>query len=460
LKNLEVKEKLDSVGCGFCLAKWTQVTLHLQTGFNHSCHHPTPHKIPLDEIQRDPRALHNTRFKKKRRREMLRGQRPSECEYCWNVEDNSNQFSDRIYKSSEPWSMPYFDQIKDSKWRDNFNPKYVEVSFSNACNFKCSYCAPAFSTTWMKEVKKYGGYPTTDNFNSIERMEQDDMVPIPLKDENPYVEAFWKWWPELYYDLDTFRITGGEPLMSKDTWKVLDFIIDNPNPNKELKLAINSNLGIDDNLVDNFIEKLKVITGEDKVKEMIVFTSVDTYGDHAEYIRNGFSNQRFWTNVNKILSQLPKVTVTVMSTYNALSPFRYNELIQNIWDLKREYQNDLRYWKHPILLDTSYLRYPTHQTVRILEDEHKELILKNAEKALYLGVPVYNRTDMAMTETETRKIKRIYDWSYSDITEEELVRDRNNFITFVDEHDRRRGTNFLKTFPELEEFYHKIKNGN
>jgi len=144
LENLEVKEKLDSVGCGFCLAKWTQVTLHLQTGFNHSCHHPTPHKIPLDEIQRDPRALHNTRFKKKRRREMLRGQRPSECEYCWNVEDNSNQFSDRIYKSSEPWSMPYFDQIKDSKWRDNFNPKYVEVSFSNACNFKCSYCAPAF----------------------------------------------------------------------------------------------------------------------------------------------------------------------------------------------------------------------------------------------------------------------------------------------------------------------------
>jgi len=307
---------------------------------------------------------------------------------------------------------------------------------------------------------RFGGYPTTDNFNSLERMEQDDMVPIPLKDENPYVEAFWKWWPELYYDLDTFRITGGEPLMSKDTWKVLDFIIDNPNPNKELKLAINSNLGIDDNLVDNFIEKLKVITGEDKVKEMIVFTSVDTIGDHAEYIRHGFSNERFWNNIHKILSQLPKVTVTVMSTYNALSPFKYNDLIENIWEVKREYQNNERYWKHPILLDTSYLRYPTHQTVRILEDEHKELILKNAEKALYLGVPVFNRTDMAMTETETRKIKRIYDWSYSDITEEELVRDRNNFITFVDEHDRRRGTNFLKTFPELEDFYHRIKNGN
>jgi len=37
---VETKEQLDSVGKGFCLAKWTQVTLQLQTGHNHSCHHP------------------------------------------------------------------------------------------------------------------------------------------------------------------------------------------------------------------------------------------------------------------------------------------------------------------------------------------------------------------------------------------------------------------------------------
>ena len=41
----ETKEKLDSIGPGMCLAKWTQVTLQLQTGHNHSCHHPRTHKI-------------------------------------------------------------------------------------------------------------------------------------------------------------------------------------------------------------------------------------------------------------------------------------------------------------------------------------------------------------------------------------------------------------------------------
>jgi len=35
----KVKEKLNQVGCGFCLAKWTQVTIHLGSGLNHSCHH-------------------------------------------------------------------------------------------------------------------------------------------------------------------------------------------------------------------------------------------------------------------------------------------------------------------------------------------------------------------------------------------------------------------------------------
>ena len=64
-----VKSKLDGVGCGFCLAKWSQVTIHLDKGLTHSCHHPSPHKIPLRELKNNPSALHNTRFKKKKRRE-------------------------------------------------------------------------------------------------------------------------------------------------------------------------------------------------------------------------------------------------------------------------------------------------------------------------------------------------------------------------------------------------------
>ena len=59
----------------------------LQTGYNHSCHHPSPHKIPEEEVKANPAALHNSKFKKEQRAKMLKGIRPDECGYCWNIED-------------------------------------------------------------------------------------------------------------------------------------------------------------------------------------------------------------------------------------------------------------------------------------------------------------------------------------------------------------------------------------
>ena len=39
----------------------------------------------------------------------------------------------------------------------------------------------------------------------------------------------------------------------------------------------------------------------------------------------------------------------------------------------------------------------------------------------------------------------------------ETLLNRSDFVKFVDEHDLRRGTNFLETFPGMTEFYHAIK---
>ncbi len=92
------KNKLNEVGCGFCLAKWTQATLHLQVGQTHSCHHPVPHQVGLSELPLNPSSLHNSVIKKRQRKTMLEGGRPEECNYCWNIEDTSTSFSDRAIK--------------------------------------------------------------------------------------------------------------------------------------------------------------------------------------------------------------------------------------------------------------------------------------------------------------------------------------------------------------------------
>jgi len=450
----EMNNKLNAIGPGMCLAKWTQTTLHLQTGHNHSCHHPKTHTISPAEIARNPSALHNTRYKKLRRKEMLSGARPEECDYCWGVEDNSDRFSDRTFKSAEMWSAPFFDEITNLDWRDDYNPKYVEVAFSNACNFKCSYCAPPFSSRWTEEIEEFGAYPTLDSFNDFKHFLHEKKMPISHKDYNPYVEAFWKWWPDLYRDLHTFRITGGEPLMSKDTWDVLDYIIDNPNPNRELKLAINSNLGVPDMLIDKLISKIQKITDENRVKEFVIFTSADGWGEQAEYIRHGLEFNRFWDNVNKILEKCPTIVLTFMSTYNALSVFSYSKFIQEVYKLKEKYGTTDRCWESACFLDTSYLRYPQHQTVQILPYQMSDLVYEQARLAEFYATPSFQHRYIGYSDVEIQKIKRTYDWMISPQDATNQMKNRYSFYQFFNEHDKRRGTDFCKTFPELEDFYH------
>ena len=109
-KNMQ--DLLNQTGPGFCLAKWSQVTMHLGNGLTHSCHHPIPHKISLEELSQNPTALHNTEHKKQQRKDMLNGKRPKECDFCWRVEDNG-EISDRALKSMQPWSSVDYDKIKE-----------------------------------------------------------------------------------------------------------------------------------------------------------------------------------------------------------------------------------------------------------------------------------------------------------------------------------------------------------
>ena len=60
------------------------------------------------------------------------------------------------------------------------------------------------------------------------------------------------------------------------------------------------------------------------------------------------------------------------------------------------------------------------------------------------------------SDVEIVKVRRIYDYFIS-IDDEDRMAHRKDFYNFFSEHDRRRGTNFEKTFPELADFYNKCK---
>jgi organic radical activating enzyme len=464
------KKKLDSVGCGFCLAKWTQVTMHLHNGTTHSCHHPEPHKVTLEELSRNPTALHNSKVKKLARKQMLENERPSECSYCWNVEDNSNSFSDRVFKSSEPWSEPFFEEVSKSDWRDNYNPKYVEVSFSNTCNFKCAYCGPEYSSKWMEEINDHGPYQLSFEYNGTKRMEERNTKPYKHSEDNPYVNSFWEWFPELYKSMDTFRITGGEPLLSKDTWKVLDFILETEQPNQNLKLSINSNLGVPDNLIDKLIDKLNKIIENDLVKEIVIFTSCDGYGIQSEYTRYGMNFEKLFNNIDKVLTALPKVTVVIMSTFNIFSVFSYESLIRKVHDFKVKHFNPLRYWSSAIILDTSYLRQPSFMSFRLLKDyitqDYFDRWIKYMKfNSTYRSLNFHqmqNVEDVGFSTQEIEKVSRLRDIFISDkkLHDNDLYQHKTDLYNFVKQYETRRGLKVEEYYPELKSFFEEISNEN
>ena len=231
-----------NLGTALCLAKWKQVSLHLPTGLNNSCYHPPLHAIPAELLADNPSALHNTPYKKEQRKIMLKQERPSECSYCWAMEDN-NKLSDRHYRSGEPWAAKDFDIIVNSNGDEDVIPSYVEVNFNHACNLACSYCSPQFSSTWQSEVTKWGGYPTSTIHNDPSHFTGRNL-PIPNSQPNPYVDAFWEWWPTLYPELEHFRMTGGEPMLDKNTYRVFDYVLANPSP--KLHLNVTSNFSVDE----------------------------------------------------------------------------------------------------------------------------------------------------------------------------------------------------------------------
>jgi len=448
IKNLflnETKKQLDEIGPGMCLAKWTQTTLHLGVGHTHSCHHPKTHIIPISEIKKNPSALHNTSAKKLARQEMMTGSRPSECHYCWNVEDSApagaEVYSDRVYKSNDSWSKPYFNKVKEVGYTGDINPAYLEVSFNYACNFKCAYCSPEISSKWMEEIKQFGPYPTSRKFNSIDHVIAQNKMPIAERDENPYVDAFWEWWPDLYPTLHTFRITGGEPLMTKHTFRVLDYIIEHPN--KDLELAINTNCVVEDKLFDKFIEKLKIIESQRLVKSVTVYTSCEAFGAKAEYIRNGLDYNKWFYNCCRILREVPTLHFAIMSTYNALSVTSYKEFLQDVLILKRNYRKPGR----EITIDIPYLDHPKFMNVGILPKSYKPMIEEQIEYMKSNQIGFFNR--VGFKETEIAKLERIQ-YLFQDTPE---VINQKDFYLFFTEHDKRRATDFLATFPEMAEFY-------
>jgi organic radical activating enzyme len=444
-----IKEKLDSVSPSLCLAKWKQVSLHLATGMNNSCYHPPLHRINVEDIGRNPGALHNTAHKKQQRRMMLQGERPAECQYCWNMED-LGEMSDRHYRSGEPWAAIDFDRIAASTGdEDNVVPSYVEVNFNNACNLSCSYCSPQFSSTWMQEVERLGAYPTSTPHNDPAHF-RGDRRPIPNREHNPYLEAFWQWWPTLYPKLRHFRMTGGEPLMDKNTYRVFDYVLALPKP--DLHLNVTSNFSVEQKLWDRYLDYTKRLCATN-IEHFMQYVSIDSgLFAHAQYIRHGLDAHLCMSRVAQWLDEIPgRNSLTFIVTMNNLSVLGLQKLLEMILELRQTFSTTYqRVW-----FDTPVLRQPAWQSLQILPESYAAILERTADW-MELNMETQSDPFHGFKDFEVQRLRRDIAWMREG-QKQDHSNTKADFYRFFAEHDRRRGTDFSNTFPQMRQWWEECR---
>ena len=433
----------------FCLAKWHHTTIYLQTGETHSCYHPAPHPIPLEELKDNPSALHNTKEKKEQRKQMLCGQKPSGCNYCWKIEAMGKDFvSDRHIKTTSIYTPGRVAEIKQKGADLNVNPEYIEINFSNECNFKCGYCHPKFSTSYYNEIKKHGPYTM-----STSHRQDIDYFELYEEDNNPYIKAWWDWWPEVSKTLNILRITGGEPLMHRSTWRLFDELENDPKPH--IQLEINSNMGVKNAMVKRLVERVNKLKADKCIRSFKLYTSIDTWGPKAEYTRRGLDINLWESNLDYYLTNT-NFPVTFMITFNLFVVTSFNLLLEKILESRKKYNTDSATQWQRIRFDTPHLKEPAIFDMNILP---KDKFLPYMKQHLqFIGANVDDADRYKFSRLEYEKFRRVVDYmSNTNYEPEQLEQARRNFSRWFTEYDKRSGSNIVETFPELEEFYNEYR---
>ncbi len=432
----------EKFGTGFCLAKWKYLKLYLQLGQGHSCYHPPPSNIPLNEILKNTSALHNTTEKIEERKQMMSGKHLKGCNYCWDVEKlGDKSLSDRYIKNFEHAQGDFkkAEKIFNEGLSPIVDPECIEISFSHKCNFKCVYCNPKASSTWEDEIKKFGPYKNIENTFEIDQ--------VILPEENEYTSAFENWWPKIGDELKALRITGGEPLLHRKTFSILEGLVKSPRPN--LIIMINSNLGVPTVLVQKFIEHVQNLEKNNLCKKVRLFVSLESTGLKAEYARFGLDYKLWQHNLNKILTET-NAEISFMCTYNLLAVTGFTDFLKMFLDLRKEFCRDNK----RIKIDIPYLVLPRMFHVALLPQEFKEHLAGSIE---------FMQNNSSEDETwkfdslEINLLKRIYEiWTQDPFTPEEKQKLTHDFFKFQKESDLRRQTNFRESFSEMKNFTEEV----
>jgi organic radical activating enzyme len=173
---------------------------------------------------------------------------------------------------------------------------------------------------------------------------------------------FWKWFNDIASDLESIRITGGEPLLHEDTFATFAKMIE-VNPNVEC--VVHTNLCQKPLVVKRFID------GISKLNNVRINISNESAGDVAEFIRDGMIYTDWLTNLYELAKT--KATLSVSTTITPISLLALDQLYLDIIQLRKDTGKKID-------ISINFATYPEFQSLAALTTDERAFYLNKYTK--------------------------------------------------------------------------------
>lgn len=311
-------------------------------------------EIPLNNPGESALESWNNDNYRELRRALANDERPERCAVCWHNED-SGIVSNRQQWEHDNWNT-FADKISvNDDYSVNNPPYWVELKVSNFCNLKCIMCST------------HSSYKRVADLDIISKYTKDGYETRLLRPTDLF--ASLNEWPELWDHVHTLQFTGGEPIINKEHYDLLEGIP--TEAKKRIRLRYASNL--------SYIKfkKYDLIKIWNEFKHVNIKVSMDGVGDVYNYIRQDGDWDTVYANM-MALNDEPGIDVAAGITVQAHNIYQMPEFYQ-FW---KESPVDLKFITANILQTPNYLspaiwqgeyRNAIIRKLRANQDEHPEM---------------------------------------------------------------------------------------
>jgi organic radical activating enzyme len=400
-----------------CQSKWTWSTIYLNQLSTASCHRVIPIKFDLDNFDN----FHNVPKKIADRQLMLNGLWPKGgCEYCQRIE-NSGGHSDRQFNLEIRGLTP--PELEIDPTAVYVSPRIVEIFAHNTCNLSCIYCNGNLSSQIERENLKHGDFRS----NGV----HIPVVTIPTTSADDYLDRFVSWLDRNITTLSRLHLLGGETFLQHDLMnKVLEILENRPSP--KLEFCLFSNLNVPDSVWNRYIPRILDLQKQGHIKYFDLTASIDCWGAEQEYVRSGLDLNKFEQRFAWAADQDPaQLRLNVNQTVTNMTIKTMPQMIEKIKQYSRhrhigqyfEFYIGSQLFQHPDIFAYSMWEKDFENIIAAMP--HETIEQQEAIPRM-IGLQRYLQKSVAHNHSEIKKLH-----------------------VYLDELDRRRGTDWQKLFSYL-----------